>query len=219
MSLTIKAEQRHAFAGIWKFRKNVSTDVLVQMATRWREDTSRYTHVLVRWYSGEQKGISFVYLLKPDERMETVVEAMTDDEIKITFLEQVIFDAGHDQRGVAFADFGDNHADGETALLPEGASHEVGAIVQFAGGFANAFLRDVGNGLGGRGTIDNQRDGGGREIQAFGKSLEADGSATIFRAIFGLGMIGRGHKGVLAGSLSYGRRRSKRGKREATGRW
>ena len=49
------------------------------------------------------------------------VGAMTvaDDEIEIAFLEQMVFDAGENQRGVAFADFRNNHADGEAALLPQ----------------------------------------------------------------------------------------------------
>ena len=141
---------------------------------------------------------------------EIAAMAMTDDKVKITFLKEMIFDARHDQRGVAFADFRNNYADGETALLAERTSHEVGTIVEFAGGLANPFLSSVGNGLGSRGAIDDQGNGCGREIQVFRKSLEADGTATIFRAIFGLGMIGRGHRGVLAGSLSQGRRQGKR---------
>ncbi len=41
---------------------------------------------------------------------------MADHKIKIAFLQEMVFDAGHHQGRVAFADFRDDDADGEAAL-------------------------------------------------------------------------------------------------------
>src|SRR5262252_10307335 len=48
--------------------------------------------------------------------------AMAGDEIKVAFLQEIVFDTAHDGGGVSVADFGNDHADGEAALRAQGAS-------------------------------------------------------------------------------------------------
>ena len=100
---------------------------------------------------------------------------MAHHEIEVAFLQKVIFDAGHDQRGIAFADFRNDDADGEAALLAQRAGHEIWTIVQLASGGADALLRARGNGLGRRRPIDDQGDSRGREAEMLGQRLQAHG--------------------------------------------
>ena len=111
---------------------------------------------------------------------EFVAVAVADHEIKVAFLEQVVFDSGHNEGGVSLADFRNNDADGEAALLPEGSRKMIGPVIQFAGSRANQFLRALRNGLSGRGAIDNEGNGGLRKAEVFGKVLEANPCAGGF---------------------------------------
>ena len=52
----------------------------------------------------------------------------------MAFLEQMIFDAAHHQRGIAFTHLGHHDADGEAVLLVQGTRHEVGAVTELARG-------------------------------------------------------------------------------------
>ena len=60
---------------------------------------------------------------------QIIAVAMTDNEIKITFLQKVIFDARENERGVAFADFRHDDTDRKTTLLAQHAGHNVGSII------------------------------------------------------------------------------------------
>src|SRR5205814_2986607 len=60
---------------------------------------------------------------------QIIAVAMTDDEIKITFLQKVIFDARENERGIAFADFRDDDTDRETTLLAQHAGQIAGPIM------------------------------------------------------------------------------------------
>jgi len=42
--------------------------------------------------------------------------AVAGDKVEVPLLEEIIFDAAHDGRGIAVAHFGDDDADGEAAL-------------------------------------------------------------------------------------------------------
>src|SRR4029077_13489596 len=57
---------------------------------------------------------------------EIVAMAMAHDEIEVAFLEKMVFDAGHYQSRIPFADFRNDHADGITALLAKGPCQVVG---------------------------------------------------------------------------------------------
>src|SRR5260370_15186042 len=50
---------------------------------------------------------------------ELISMAVANHEIEIALLQQMIFNARHDQRCVSFADFRHKHADGVTSLLPK----------------------------------------------------------------------------------------------------
>jgi hypothetical protein len=50
---------------------------------------------------------------------EQTTMAMANDEIEVTFLEEVIFDPRQNECRVSFANFWDNHTNGVTSLLSE----------------------------------------------------------------------------------------------------
>ena len=94
------------------------------------------------------------------------------DEVEVALLEEKVFDAAHDGGGVAVADLGDDDADGEAALGAQGAGKEVGSILEFSGGGEDAVFRFLGDGVGDRGAVDDQGDGGGGERQVFRQPLQ-----------------------------------------------
>src|SRR5208337_271777 len=85
--------------------------------------------------------------------------AMAGDEIEVTFLQEVIFDAAHDGGGIAVADFGDDDSDGEAALRAQGASEEIGTIFEFAGGGEDAVFGLLRDGVGNAGAVDDEGHG------------------------------------------------------------
>jgi len=71
--------------------------------------------------------------------------AVAHNKIKVSFLQKMIFDSGHDQCCIAFADFRDKDADGVAALLAERAGKMIRPIVELARGLTNQFLRMLRN--------------------------------------------------------------------------
>ena len=70
---------------------------------------------------------------------------MAHNKIKIPFLQKMIFDSGHDQCCVAFADFRNQDADGVAALLAKRTGKMIRPVVELACGFANQILRMLWN--------------------------------------------------------------------------
>src|SRR5882762_4764971 len=99
---------------------------------------------------------------------------MTRHEIEIALLQKVIFDSAQDQSGVALADLGNNHANGEAALGSQGAGEEIRPVVASAGSGEYAIfgvLRDrVRHGR----AVYHQRHRGGRQAQFLRENLQAD---------------------------------------------
>src|SRR5262249_8990882 len=116
---------------------------------------------------------------------------------KVAFLEKVILDPRHYQRGIALADFRNDDTDREAALLAQGASHEVGTIVELPRGGAHTLLGGGRNRFGGGGTVNYQGNGGGGQSQVLRESLQAD--AALCR-------LGRG--GTLSFRFRTGHRRA-----------
>ncbi len=68
---------------------------------------------------------------------ELVSMAMTNDKIEVAFLQQVILDPRHNQRGIPFADFRDDYTNGITALLPERLGEMIGPVIQLPSGLTD----------------------------------------------------------------------------------
>jgi len=71
--------------------------------------------------------------------------AVAHNKIKISFLQKMILDSGHDQRSVAFADFRNKNADGVAALLTKRTSKMIRSVVKLACRLANQLLRMLRN--------------------------------------------------------------------------
>ncbi len=99
--------------------------------------------------------------------------AMAGDEVEVTLLQEIVFDAAHDGGGIAVTDFGDDDSDGETALGAQRAGEEVGTIFEFAGGGEDAVFGLLRDGVGDAGAVDDEGDGGGRKIEVLRQSFEA----------------------------------------------
>jgi len=87
--------------------------------------------------------------------------AMAGDEIKVTFLEKVVFDTAHDGGGISVADFGNDDADREAALRAQRTCEKVGTVFKLSGGGEDAVFSLLRYGIGDVGAVDNQGDGGG----------------------------------------------------------
>ena len=97
---------------------------------------------------------------------------MADGEVEEAFLEEVLFDAEHDAGEVAFAEFGGDDADGVGETGAQHAGVQVGAVSEFFGGGVNALLGGGGDGLGDGRVVEDDGDGGGREIKILGEHFE-----------------------------------------------
>ncbi len=128
---------------------------------------------------------------------------VTDDKIKVAFLQKVIFDSGKNQGSVAFADFRHNYPNGEAALLTQHTGHRVGAIIQFASGGANASLRLLWNRLGCGRPVHHQRHGCDRQSQMFGQFAEID--ALVREILRRVTLIGFGARHGGNGSVVWHR--------------
>ena len=103
----------------------------------------------------------------------------------------MVFDAAHDEGGIAFADLRDKHTHGKAALGARVTGGETGAVIQFAGGGKNPFLGLMWNGVSQQSTIENQRNGCGRQLEMVGQQSKGDvPGAEVRRA--------RGTEGFLA---------------------
>lgn len=102
---------------------------------------------------------------------------MAGDEVEVTLLQEVIFDAAHDGSGIAVADFGNNYADGKAALRAQGAGKEVGTIFEFAGSGEDAIFGVLGDGVGDGRTVDDKRDSGGGKGEVFRQVFQTHGFA------------------------------------------
>jgi hypothetical protein len=65
---------------------------------------------------------------------------MTDSEIKISSLKEVLLDAEHEAGEVAFAEFRDDYADGVGESGAEHAGMKVGAVIELLRGIEDALL-------------------------------------------------------------------------------
>src|SRR4030095_6126590 len=67
-------------------------------------------------------------------------EAVAGNEVKISFLQEVIFDSAQDRDVITLADLGYQHTDGETASGTKTACKEIGTIVELPRCRENQFL-------------------------------------------------------------------------------
>src|SRR5436309_11420130 len=71
--------------------------------------------------------------------------AVAHYKIEIAFLEQMVFNSGHDQRRVPFADLRNKHADRIAPLLPQGPGQVIRPVIQLSGRRADQLLRSLRN--------------------------------------------------------------------------
>src|SRR5207245_10537646 len=76
--------------------------------------------------------------------------AVAHYKIEIAFLEQMVFNSGHDQRRVPFADLRNKHADRIAPLLPQGPGQVIRPVIQLSGRRADQLLRSLRNRSGSR---------------------------------------------------------------------
>ena len=98
------------------------------------------------------------HLLAALDHLGLVVVA--DEEVDIVGLVQALLDTAENQRGVAFADLRRHYTDGHALLFAQGAGEYVGPIVHRGGGGKDAFLCDLGDGLGGGCAAEDTGDRG-----------------------------------------------------------
>jgi len=107
--------------------------------------------------------------------------AVTCCEIEVAFFNEVLFNTAENLHGIAVTKFRDEDTDGERLALAQGARKETGAIVKFCGSFNDTiagFLRD---GADAGSVIQNQGNGGGREVEVLAQGAQADGLAGMRR--------------------------------------
>ncbi len=113
------------------------------------------------------------------DELGTVV--MAYDEVEEILVEQALFDSAQDECGVSLADFGDHDADSGGPAISERASEDVGLIAEMTGGLEDFLLGCGGDGLSGRRSAEDARDGCGGQAEVGGDGFEADGSVVGFR--------------------------------------
>ena len=90
-------------------------------------------------------------------------------EVEVVRCGQLLHHAAHDAGKVALAQVGRQHAYAHGLALPQRAGKVVGPVVEALGGLDDPVAGLLGNGLGGRGVVQDQRNGGLRELQVLGK--------------------------------------------------
>ena len=113
---------------------------------------------------------------------EVGLAEMADGEVEKAFLEKILLDAEHDAGEVAFAEFGNDDADGVGEAGAQHAGVQVGAIVKFFCGGVNALLGGGGDRLGDGRVVENDGDGRGREVEILGEHLERHGLVGVGEA-------------------------------------
>jgi hypothetical protein len=124
-----------------------------------------------------------------DEEVGVLLEEIgaaevTDSEVEVAGLEEVLLDAKHESGEVAFAELGDDYADGVGKAGPEHACMQVGAVVEFLCGVEDALLGLRGDGFGDGRVVKDDGDSCGGEVEIFGEDLEGDGFVGIRNSLF-----------------------------------
>ena len=99
---------------------------------------------------------------------------MARDQIKIAFVQEMVFDSAHHHGSVALAHLGNHHPMVKLRYVRRERAKEIWAAVKFARRCEDAVLGFLRDGVGNGGAIDDQRDGGGRESEVLGELLKAD---------------------------------------------
>jgi hypothetical protein len=111
---------------------------------------------------------------------------MTDGEVEITGLQEIFFNTEHESGEVAFAELGDDDADGVGEAGSEHAGVHIGPVLKFFGGVENALASLWRDGLGDGRVIEDDGDGGRREIEILSEDLEGNGLVCV-RKLFSSG--------------------------------
>ena len=105
---------------------------------------------------------------------QILARLVTGNEVEVARTPQMVLDAAQDAAGVALADLGDQDTDGVAALVAQRPGHVVGPIVELAGRLEHPILGLLGDRLGHRGTVDDERNRCRRQIEVLRHRLERD---------------------------------------------
>ncbi len=115
---------------------------------------------------------------------EGLLVAVVNGEVEVAFLHEEVADAGEDLGVIAFAEDGEEDADAPHGLAEEGAGDHVGLVVEFGGGGSNSLAGGFGNGAAGS-VVEDERDGGGTEIEVPREVFEAHAAGAVARGLGG----------------------------------
>ena len=101
---------------------------------------------------------------------EVWLAAVTCGEVEIALFNKVLFDAAKNLHGIAVAEFGNEDADGEGLAFAQGSREEAGTVVEFCRSLGNAIARFLRDGADSGSVVQDQRDGGGRQVEVLAKS-------------------------------------------------
>src|SRR5258708_25997778 len=98
---------------------------------------------------------------------------MAYDEVEVSLLQEMIFDAAHHRSRITLTDFWDDDANGEAVPGAQGSGKKVWTVFVLLGRSQNPVLRFLGDGVRHRRTIDDQRNRGRGEAKTLPQFLEA----------------------------------------------
>ena len=107
--------------------------------------------------------------------------AMACGEVEVAFFNEVLFDPAEHLHGIAVTEFGNEDADGESLAFAQRAREEAGAVVEFGRSFNDAIASFLRNGTDAGSVIQNQGNGGRREVEVLAQCAQADGLAGLRR--------------------------------------
>ena len=91
---------------------------------------------------------------------EVALPVVAGGEVEVMGGGELLDDAAHDAGKVTFAEVGGEDADAHGAALAQGTGEVVGAVIEPGGCFNDPIAGLLGDGLGGRGVIQDQGDRG-----------------------------------------------------------
>jgi len=109
---------------------------------------------------------------------------MTDSEVEVAGLQKIFFDSQHEAGEVAFAELGNDDANG---IGEPGAKHagvHVGTILKLLGRIEDALAGHRGDGFSHRGVVEDDGDGRRGEVKILSEDLEGDGFARVGNLLF-----------------------------------
>ena len=151
---------------------------------RWPATTNRGENAETFFEGGVDEDEAFDGAIHEEARVlfdEIGLAAVTCGEVEVALFNEVLFDAAENLHGVAVTEFGNEDADGEGLAFAQGAREEAGTVVEFCGSLSNAVARFLRDGADSGSVVQDQRDGGRREVEVLAQGAQADRLAGLRR--------------------------------------